>query len=73
MSDTSNPLPVTTPEVLLARERTKQASIAGWTGGITAFFAVGALASTPTWPVAMGVAALAAMVAWICSAILRRS
>ena len=60
------------PEVELARERTRQALIAGWTGGLSVFFAAIALGTAPTWPVAMGVTALAAMVAVICYAILRR-
>ncbi len=72
MNESSTPSPVVTPDVELARERTKQASIVGWTGGLTAFFAVGALATNPTWPVAIGVAALAAMVAFICCGILKR-
>jgi len=53
-------------------ERTKQVTVVGWTAGLSAFFAVGALASSPTWPVAIGIAAIAAMVAVICMAILKR-
>ena len=59
-------------EIEVARERTKQLSIAGWTAGLSAFFAVGALSANPTWPVAAGVAAVAAMVAVVCLSILRR-
>jgi dipeptide/tripeptide permease len=72
MSDSAATPAPTQPDVEIARERTKQASIAGWTGGLSAFFAVGALATNPTWPVAVGVAAVAAMVAFICYGILKR-
>lgn len=72
MNETSETSPVTQPEVELARERTKQASIVGWTGGLSVFFAVGALATNPTWPVAIGITALAAMVTFICYGILKR-
>jgi hypothetical protein len=64
--------PEETPEVIIARERTEQVSTAGWTGGLSVFFAAGALTANPTWPVAVGVAALAAMIAVICHGILRR-
>ena len=56
----------------LETERTKQVTVAGWTAGLSAFFALGALASSPTWPVAMGVAAVSAMVAVVCFSILNR-
>jgi len=59
------------PEVLLARERTKQASAAAWTAGLSALFAMGTAAAEPTWPVAAAIAAVAAMVAVVCSLMLR--
>ncbi len=53
-------------------ERTKQVTVAGWTAGLSAFFAVGAMAASPTWPTAIGIAAVSAMVAVACYFILRR-
>ncbi len=53
-------------------ERTKQVTVAGYTAGVSAFFAVGGLTLQPTWPVAFGVAALAAMVAVVCYFILKK-
>ena len=52
-------------------ERTKQIKVAGWTAGVSAFFAVSALVAGPTWPVAIGVAAIAAMITTVCYFILR--
>ena len=72
MNETPQTSPATQQDVELVRERTKQASIVGWTGGLSVFFAAIALATEPTWPVAIGVTALAAMVAVICHAILKR-
>lgn len=56
----------------LARERTRQAGIVGWTVGLTAIVAVSALARHPTWPFAFGVAGVAAMVGFVCHSILKR-
>ncbi len=53
-------------------ERTKQVTVAGWTAGISALFAVTALVGSPTWPTAIGVGAVAAMVAAVCYFMLRR-
>ena len=72
MSETPPSTPVQPPEVELARERTKQVVAVGWTVGIAAFLAVGALATNPTWPVAVGIAAVAAMVAFVCHNAIRR-
>ena len=47
-------------------ERTKRAVAAGWTAGLSTFFLVGALSANPTWPLAVGVIAVAAMVASAC-------
>lgn len=54
-------------------ERTKQVTVAGWTAGMTAFFAVGAVTASPSWPAAIGVAAVSAMVAVVCYFILKRA
>ena len=54
-------------------ERTKQVTVVGWTAGLSAFFAVGALASNPSWPMAFGVVAIAAMVATACYFMLRKN
>jgi len=72
MNEPSQPAAAIQPEVAITRERTKQATIAGWTGGMTAMFAAGALTTNATWPVAVGVVAIAAMVAVICHGILKR-
>ena len=71
MNESSHPPPAAT-EVLLARERTKQAGVAGWTAGLSAFFAVGAAAAEPSWPVAAAVTAVAAMVSVVCYLMMRR-
>ena len=54
-------------------ERTKQVETAGWTAGLSALFLVGALSTNATWPVAIGVVAIAAMVATACYFMLRKS
>ena len=52
-------------------ERTKQVTVAGWTAGLSAFFALGALTTSPTWPTAFGALAVSAMVAAVCYFILK--
>ena len=64
--------PPTGPDKNAAAERTKQVTVAGWTAGVTGFFALGSLAGSPSWPVAFGVAAVMAMVAGVCHFILKR-
>ena len=53
-------------------ERTKQVTVVGWTAGISAVAAFSTLEMQPTWPVAFGVAAIAAMVGVTCYCILKR-
>ncbi len=53
-------------------ERTKHVTAAAWTGGVSAFFLVGGLTTNPTWPVAVGVTAISAMVATVCYFILQQ-
>ncbi len=72
MNETQPTTTTSRPDVDIAREHTKQASVVGWTAGLSVFFSVPALFMTPEWPVAAGVAALAAMVAFVCRAILNR-
>lgn len=73
MNDQTQPaLSPAEPDQNRASERTHQVTVVGWTAGVTAFFCAVALANTPVWPVALGVAALAAMVTVICCYILRR-
>ncbi|MCX6911257.1 MAG: hypothetical protein NTY01_24890 [Verrucomicrobia bacterium] len=55
-----------------AAARTEQVTVAGWTGGVSAFFALVTLGQSPTWPAAVGVAAVMAMVAVACYFILRK-
>jgi hypothetical protein len=55
----------------VAEERTNRLSTVGWTAGLSALFACVALGSSPTWPVAFGVAAVALMVAVVCVAIIK--
>ena len=52
--------------------RAWQDQVAGWTAGLSAFFIVGALTVNATWPMAIGVVAVAAMVATACFFMLRR-
>jgi len=66
MNDTTEQSPKTESCQDLDTERTKQVTVAGWTAGMTAFFACGTLGVSSTWPVAFGIAALAAMVAVVC-------
>lgn len=47
-------------------ERTKRVTAAGWTAGLSAFFIVGALTANASWPMALGLIAVAAMVAAVC-------
>ncbi len=60
------------PEVEIARERTKQLGHVVTIAGLTGFFGAGVLFFQPTWPVAGGVACLAAMAAAIAYFVLRR-
>jgi hypothetical protein len=53
-------------------ERTKQVTVAGWTAGMSAFFAVGVLMLQPSWPTAVGVGAVALMIAFVCYFMLKR-
>ena len=52
--------------------RSKTVEAAGWTAGLAALFLTGALSANPTWPVAFGVAAIAAMVATVCYFMLKK-
>ena len=52
-------------------ERTKRIEAAGWTAGLSAFALVCALANSPSWPVAIGVIGIAAMVATACYFVLK--
>ena len=72
MSETSQATNAGPMELEIARERTKQAEIVGWTAGVTGLGSVYELASHPEWPFAAGVAAVAAMVAFVCHCILKR-
>ena len=71
-TDTPEQAPKTEAAQDLDGERTKQVTVAGWTAGLSAFFACIALSQAPTWPMAFGVAAVAAMVAVVCYFILKR-
>ena len=72
MSDSNQPAPPTDPKQDGDRERTKQLEVAGWTAGVTAVVALGTLTTAPTWPTAIGVTAVAAMVSVVCYFIVRR-
>jgi hypothetical protein len=72
MNDKLPPVPYAQPDVDRDTERMKQVTVAGWTTGLSAFFALGALATSPSWPVAFGVAAVSAMVGTACYFMLRR-
>ena len=59
-------------EVEIARERTKQATVAGWTAGVVSIAVVWQLAGTDSWPAALVAVAVAAMVGYVCHRILPR-
>jgi len=71
-TETTGQPPKTEAAQELDSERTKQVTVAGWTAGLSAFFGCIALSQAPTWPMAFGVAAVAAMVAVVCYFILQR-
>ena len=72
MNETTQPSLPTDTKSNDETERTKQVTVAGYTAGVSAFFALCAIASSPSWPVAVGVSAVAAMVAIVCFFILKR-
>lgn len=72
MNDTPDNKPSIQSDVEIARERTKQATVAGWTAGVVGVVALWNLTGTDSWPHAAGVAAVAAMVAYACHRILPR-
>ena len=68
----NEPKELASPEALAAKERTKRVESAGWTAGLSAFFLVGALTANGSWPMAVGVVAIAAMVATTCYFMLKQ-
>ena len=72
MNDTTQPSAGDEDAKNAESERTKQVTVAGWTAGVSAFFALGTLSVSPTWPMAVGVAVVAAMVAAACYFILKK-
>ena len=72
MSEPTNTKPEADADATNDSERTKQVETAGWTAGLSALFLVGALSTNATWPVAIGVVAIAAMVATACYLMLKR-
>jgi hypothetical protein len=72
MNETIQPKIASDPEQSPDSERTKQVTVAGWTAGVSAIAALGTLEFQPSWPVAFGVAAIAAMVGAVCFCMLRR-
>ena len=72
MSDTNQPSKAIQPDLEIARERTKQAKVVAWIAGVFVFFTIPALASNPTWPLAIAVTGMATMVPIIYYGILKR-
>ena len=72
MSDNTQPTPTPEPNKGGDPERTKQVTVVGWVAGLSAFFAATTLFQSPTWPMAFGIAAIAAMVTMVCYFILKR-
>jgi hypothetical protein len=70
-SDPGEGTPKIEPGQAFDGERTKQVTVAGWTAGLTALFMCISLSQSPTWPMAFGVAAVAAMVSVVCYFILK--
>lgn len=48
------------------KARTERVATVGWTAGLAAFFLVMGMGSSPTWPMAVAICAIAAMVASAC-------
>jgi hypothetical protein len=72
MNDSTQQPPTPEPTKGNDAERTKQVTVAGWTAGVSACCALGTLTVSPLWPTAIGVVAVAAMVATVCYFIVRR-
>jgi hypothetical protein len=72
MSENTDPIQTNPNEVELARERTKQATVAGWTAGVVSIAVVWQLTGTDSWPAAVVTVAVAAMVGYVCHRILPR-
>jgi dipeptide/tripeptide permease len=72
-NDPAEQSPKAEPGQDLAGERTKQVTVAGWTVGLAALFMCIALSQSPTWPMAFGIAAVAAMVAVVCYYIVKKA
>jgi hypothetical protein len=70
--DANNPPKISATAPCTDSQRSKQVSTAGWTVGMFAIFGCCALINQPTWPVAGGVAALAAMVTAVCIFMLKK-
>jgi len=64
-------LPTKDPTLVKAETSRKAAKEAASTASLTAMFAIGGLAWFPSWPMAVGVVAVSAMVAVACYFMLR--
>ena len=53
-------------------ERTKQVTVAGWTAGVAAVVMVWSLTANASWPMAVAMIAIAAMVAVACYFMLKQ-
>ena len=73
MNDTTPQPPPTDPAKGSEPVRTKLLRVARWTASVSACFALGALCVQPAWPMALGVAAVAAMVGIVGYFIVRRT
>ena len=74
----SEPNPTNSPETPTAKaaaeaqkERTAPVAAVGWTAGLSAFFLVVGMGSSPTWPMAVAICAIAAMVTAACCFMLK--
>jgi hypothetical protein len=54
-----------------ALQRTKQVETAGWTAGLTAFFALGTVTTNPSWPVSTAAIGVSVAVAFVCYQMLK--
>jgi hypothetical protein len=72
MSDITQQSPTPEPNKRGDGEHTRQVKVAAWLAGVFAVVAAIGLANAPTWPVAFGIAALAAMVTVVCCSIAKK-
>jgi len=72
MCDNTQPTPKPETEQCGDGKRIKEVTVVGWLAGVFAVSAGITLTNAPTWPVAFGLAAVAAMVTVICCYVVKK-